>query len=147
MAWKDQVAHRAAATPSLLQQEVFAAMGKLPGWQFPPQQEVPTDDHNFSIDILAVTTAGVRLAVEVDGPSHFVSPGNRVNGPTRYRQRALKARGYIVISIPGWEWGQLKGHKQQQEYLVNKLKGEIVASVCLLVSGCACAAFLGCMWQ
>jgi hypothetical protein len=67
--------------------------------------------------------------VEVDGPSHFVSPGNTVNGPTQYSVRALKARGYTVVSIPGWEWGQLKGRKQQQAYLIKKLKIDIMVNV------------------
>jgi hypothetical protein len=84
-----------------MQQQVFKALQQLPGWQDPPQQEKLTDDDNFSIDITAVTAAGVKLAVEVDGPTHFVSPGNRVNGPTQYRNRALKARGYLMVSIPG----------------------------------------------
>jgi hypothetical protein len=129
-AWQDQVAAAAAAVPSKLQQEVFAALEELTGWQVPPKQEQRTCDKTFSIDIFAVTAAGARLAVEVDGPSHFVSPGNRVNGRTEYRDRALKARGYTVVSIPWWEWEQRKGRKQQQAYLVNKLKGETVLVGC-----------------
>jgi hypothetical protein len=84
-AWQDQVADRAAATPTLLQQQVFAALQQLPGWRVPPQQEVVVTDDNFSIDIVAVAAAGVRLAVEVDGPHHFVRVGNRwkVDGPTQ----------------------------------------------------------------
>jgi hypothetical protein len=119
------VALNAAAATSLLQQQVFAALQQLPGWQVPPQQEVATDDHNFSIDIVAVTAAGVRLAVEVDGPSHFVRMGGRweVDGPTQYRDRALAARGYTVVSIAGWEWRQLKGAYQQHQYLHDKIKG------------------------
>jgi hypothetical protein len=127
--WKDQVAYCAAATPSLLQREAVQSLEVLTGWQVPPKQEERTRDKNFSIDIFAVTTAGVRLAVEVDGPTHFVSPGNKVDGRTKYRDRALKARGYTVVSIPGWEWEKLQGAKQKQEYLVNKLKGETVLVV------------------
>jgi very-short-patch-repair endonuclease len=113
-----------------MQQQVFEAFEQLLGWHDPPQQEKLTDDDNFSIDIVAVTAAGVRLAVEVDGPSHFVSPGNRVNGPTQYRDRALKAWGYTVVSIPGWEWAQLKGTEQRQQYLLEKLKGELGVWAC-----------------
>jgi hypothetical protein len=119
--WQDQVA---AATPSPIQRQVFKALQRLPGWQVPPKQEKLTDDGNFSIDIVAVTAAGVKLAVEVDGPSHLVSPGNRVNGRTQYRDRALKARGYTVVSIPWREWEQQKGVQQQKQYLQDKLKGE-----------------------
>jgi hypothetical protein len=129
-AWQGQVVANATAASSSMQQQVFEALQRLPGWRVPPQQEKPTDDHNFSIDIFAVTAAGVRLAVEVDGPSHFVSPGNRVNGPTQYRDRALKAWGYTVVSIPGWEWAQLKGTEQRQQYLLEKLKGELGVWAC-----------------
>jgi very-short-patch-repair endonuclease len=115
----------------------------LPGWQVPPKQEVVTADGNFSIDIAAVTAAGVRLAVEadgphhfvsveVDGPNHFVSPDNRrptqyrVEGPTQYRNRALAARGYTVISIPYWEWAKQKGGEARLAYLQRKLQGKTV---------------------
>jgi hypothetical protein len=124
-AWQDQVATNAAAKPSPMQQQVFKAIQQLlSGWQVPPQEEVLTEDKNFSIDITAVTAAGVKLALEVDGPTHFVNPGNRVNGRTQYRNRALVARGHTVVSIPGWKWWQLKGAEQQQQYLQDELRGE-----------------------
>jgi very-short-patch-repair endonuclease len=122
---KEVVATNATAVPSLFQRQVFKALQQLPGWQVHPTQEKLTDDHNFSIDIVAVTAAGVRLAVEVDGQHHFVKVGDRweVNGPTQYRDRALIARGYTVVSIPWWEWKQLKGRQQQKQYLQRVLKG------------------------
>ena len=126
-AWQDQVASNSAAKPSAMQQQVSKALQQLLGWRVPPKQEVLTDDRNFSVDIVAVTAAGVRLAVEVDGPTHFVNVGGRweVEGPTQYRNRALTARGYTVISIPWREWAQMKGaQQQQQQYLLDKLKGE-----------------------
>jgi very-short-patch-repair endonuclease len=104
-----------------------------------PQQEVVTADGNFSIDIAAETAAGVRLAVEVDGPYHFVSPGNKVNGrtpqykvdgPTQYRNRALAARGYTVVRIPWWEWEQQKGNKARMDHLQRKLSGMNVVADC-----------------
>jgi hypothetical protein len=129
--WQASVAASAAAEPSLLQREVFAALQQLPGWQVPPQQEVVTADGNFSIDIAAVTAAGVKLAVEVDGPTHFVNRGNTVDGPTQYtvdgptqyRNRTLAARGYTVVSIPFRDWGDLKGDQARLHYLQSKLQG------------------------
>jgi hypothetical protein len=123
-AWQGLVAASAAAAPSSLQQQVFAALQQLQGWQVPPQQEVVTADGNFSIDIAAVTAAGVKLAIEVDGPTHFVSPHNNLNGPTQYRNRALAARGYTVVSIPWWEWITLKGGEAKLAYLQRKLSGK-----------------------
>ena len=133
------LAGSAAATPSSLQQQVFAVLQQLPGWKVSPQQEVVTADGNFSIDIAAETAAGVRLAVEVDGPYHFVSPGNKVNGrtpqykvdgPTQYRNRALAAPGYTVVRIPWWEWEQQKGNKARMDYLQRKLSGMNVVADC-----------------
>jgi hypothetical protein len=141
-AWQDQVAASAAAKSSLLQQQVFVATQQLPFWQMSPQQEVVTADGNFSIDIAAVTAAGVNLAIEVDGPHHFVSHSTsststsssrldgsaqyRVDGPTLSRNRALAARGYVVVSIPWWEWSDLKGGGARQAYLQDKLQGTTV---------------------
>jgi hypothetical protein len=122
-AWQDQLTSNAAAAPSLLQQQVFKALQQLPGWQVHPKQEQRTKDRKFSIDITAVTAAGVSLAVEADGPSHFLSPGDSVNGPTQYRDRALVARGHTVVSIPHREWDALKGPEQQQNYLKGRLQG------------------------
>jgi hypothetical protein len=149
-AWQHKVASNAAAATSPMQQQVFKALQQLPGWQVPPQQEDVTEDKNFSIDIVAATAAGDRLAVEVDGPTHFVSPGNRVNGPTQYRNRALEARGYTVVSIPGWEWEQLKGFQQQKRYLQDKLKGETCKCFMHLPYELACVKRMCCglsFWQ
>lgn len=41
----------------------------------------------------------VLLAIEFDGPFHFCRPGNTLTGSTRYRNRALAARGYTVVPI------------------------------------------------
>jgi hypothetical protein len=115
--WQGRVADSAIQTPSSLQQQVFAIIQQLPGWRVRPQQEVVTADGNFSINIAAETAAGVRLAVEVDGPVQFVRPGHSLDGHTQYRNRALAARGYTVVSIPWWEWNELKGRKARQYYL------------------------------
>lgn len=31
-------------------------------------------------------------------------PGNRLNGPSQFRNRMVAAQGYTVVSIPHWEW-------------------------------------------
>jgi hypothetical protein len=85
--------------------------------------ESVTPDGNLSIDIAAVTAAGVQLAIEVDGPTHFVSPGNRLNGPTQFRNRMLAAQGYTVIGIPYWEWNACKTAHQRHDYLMFRLRG------------------------
>lgn len=47
-----------------------------------------------------VFDAGQPLVLEVDGPHHYRRPDNAMTGTTRYRNRALAARGYTVVTIP-----------------------------------------------
>jgi hypothetical protein len=109
---------------------VFAAVQLLPAgmWQQQPQLEQPSKDGAFSVDITATTAAGVQLAIEVDGPSHFIQPGNTLTGVTLFRNRALAARGYVVVIIPHWEWDALQDAEQKQQYLLAKLQPALQAS-------------------
>ena len=71
-----------------------------------------------------MTAGGELLAVEVDGPSHFRRPDGGLMGTTLYRNRALAARGYRVVSVPYREWDALGRDKQgQQQYLERLLFG------------------------
>jgi hypothetical protein len=72
--------------------------------------------------------SGVRLAIEVEGPSHFVQPNFTLSGSTLFRNRALAARGYALVSIPYWEWGNLRGADQKQQYLLAKLQAAVPGS-------------------
>jgi hypothetical protein len=104
---------------------VFAALQALPAdtWQQPPVLEQHTADGALSIDISGTTRSGVQLAIEVDGPSHFVKPDGKVTGPTMFRNRALAARGYALVSIPYWEWNGLRSAvAKRQQYLLSKLQ-------------------------
>jgi hypothetical protein len=114
----------AAATASDTQMSVFAALQALPGdtWQQPPVLEQRTADGALSIDVAATTRSGVCLTIEVDGPSHFVQPGRTFDGRTLFRNRALAARGYVLVSIPYWEWDKLGGAAAKQQYLLSKLQ-------------------------
>lgn len=47
-----------------------------------------------------IVVAGQPLVLEVDGPYHYRRPDNAMTGTTRYRNRALAARGYTVVTIP-----------------------------------------------
>lgn len=124
--WEQSLAAQADTSKvSQFQQAVFEALERLPAatWRQPPAQEQPTADLAALIDIVAVTAAGVKLAIEADGPQHFVRPGNLLDGSTQHRNRLLKARGYTVVSIPHWEWQLTWTPNQQQAYLLSKLKG------------------------
>ena len=128
--WEQQLALSAQQQVTDLQQSVFAAVQQLPAgtWQKQPQLEQRTPDGAFSIDITATTAAGVQLAIEVDGLSHFIQPGNTLEGATQFRNRALAARGYVVVSIPFWEWDTLRGAEQKHQHLLSKLQPAVHAS-------------------
>jgi hypothetical protein len=122
--WEQSLAHATtAAKASDLHRSVFAAVTALPAgtWQHTPVLEQRTADGALSIDIAATTVSGVRLAIEVDRPSHFVQPKGSYDGSTLFRNRALATRGYVVVSIQYWEWVKLRDGAQKQQYLLGKL--------------------------
>ena len=63
-----------------------------------------------------------RVAIEVDGPSHFVGASQRPTGATLLKRRQLHALGWAVISVPYFEWDPLRGPEQQQDYLRKRLR-------------------------
>ena len=130
--WEQQQTATAKQEASQLQQSVFAALLQLPSdtWQQQPQPEQPTADKACLIDIAAVTASGVKVAIEVEGPQHYVQPNRTLTGTTQSRNRALAARGYAVVSIPYWEWAALRSTGQQEQYLATKLSGVGGAGVC-----------------
>ena len=78
----------------------------------------------YSLDLALPSS---RVAVEVDGPSHFLLPDGRgvrkPNGPTLLKRRLLTAAGWRVISVPFYEWdGFARARNERQTYL-QKLLG------------------------
>jgi hypothetical protein len=63
---------------------------------------------------------GKKMAVEVDGPHHFVGTNLTGNSTLKHRQVAT-VEGIPVVSLPYWEWTNLKTSDDKQEYLRNKL--------------------------
>ena len=71
-------------------------------------------------------SGGQKLAIEVDGPSHFLSDGKTLNGNTVLRNRLLENRGWKVISISAMnEWVPLRG-KQSQIVEGNQAQRELL---------------------
>ncbi len=78
--------------------------------------EYTTADGLFSIDLAVVDR---RIAIEVDGPSHFTVNTLEPLGHTRLRDRLLSAMGWHVVSIPFFEWDKLfKQPEQMDSYVV-----------------------------
>eukprot|EP00892_Ulva_mutabilis_P000033 jgi/Ulvmu1/1002/UM103_0030.1 len=111
----------AQARPSLLQQAVFNVLQEM-GTK--PVQEYLTEDGFYSIDIALFVRGGTRVAIEVDGPSHFaVNDREHVLGDTVARRRALVACGWVVISVPYYIWHTLKNKAAQAAWLQRMLVG------------------------
>ena len=93
--------------------------------------EQETDDGLFSIDIALPPlpeSPKQRLAIEVDGPTHFTKAGVP-NTSTRLRNLLLERRGWTVISIPVDQWVSMErdvGGKQAcQEYIRKAVRHAI----------------------
>ena len=71
-----------------------------------------------SIDIAIEGAA--RVALEVDGPHHFLQDG-RQNGRTQLRNRMLAAHGWRVVVVDYRKWTGLKTQTQREEYLRRTL--------------------------
>ena len=106
-------------TVSALQRAVGAVLHDELGVEY--ELEAQTADGLFSIDI-AVRAESVAL--EVDGPSHFVCNTRAPTGRTLARNRLLAARGWRVVALPFFEWDACGGDRQRQaECLRRHLRG------------------------
>jgi hypothetical protein len=118
-AWMEE---RANAQPSRVQLEVLAVVRQLPGSSGATSEQA-TEDGLFSIDIAVQLPDGSRLAVEVDGPQHFLSsPPGRLDGATLLRNRLLEACGWWVVSVPvmtGWVPCAKQGQQAVRDYLLS----------------------------
>ena len=102
-------------TISRLQRSVAAALAAV---QHGVEEEHLEPRTGYSLDLALPSS---RVAVEVDGPSHFLLPDGRgvrkSNGPTLLKRRLLAAAGWRVISVPFYEWDGFATANGQQTYL------------------------------
>jgi len=107
--------------PSLLQLEVVDTLHAL---GLTPRQELCTQ-MGYSLDAVVVV-AGHEVAVEVDGPTHFV--GHAPTGATVLKRRQLRAAGWRLLSVPYWEWHSLSRNDPaaRQEYVSHALCAMLV---------------------
>jgi RAP domain/FAST kinase-like protein, subdomain 1/FAST kinase-like protein, subdomain 2 len=123
-----QVFVSAEAKPSRLQNHVVESLRAL---EAVSQVEVEVSTKSgYSLDAV-VMFRGERIAVEVDGPSHFVGGQSRsANGATVLKHRQLRAlEGWNLVTIPYWEWnaidtGSNKERKEMKERYLQKLLDE-----------------------
>jgi hypothetical protein len=117
----------ATTSTSVLQQQVTAVLKAL---KANLTVEAIDPQSRYSMDCLIHSWGAfkdLRVAVEVDGPSHFVSlgPGSgkkqAPNGATIMKRRHLALLGYTVVSVPYWEWDALTKEAEKRAYLQRKL--------------------------
>jgi hypothetical protein len=96
-----RVAFSAAdARPSNVQRQVGSTLSLL---GLKPICEVRTGE-GYSLNLLVVWR-GQQVAIEVDGPSHYV--GREPKGATLLKRRQLRHWGWRLVSTPYWEWAEL----------------------------------------
>jgi hypothetical protein len=80
------------------------------GCEFTVEYHTPKP-FTFEIDIFLPP----NIAIEVQGPSHYIKNAFRPITATSIKNEILKAMGYIVVNVPYYEWDALEGeHRQGQ---------------------------------
>ena len=91
------------------------------GWVHTFEHET---NEGFSLDLAQPES---KLAVEVDGPSHYLkdllSGESVVNGATRFKMRQLRSFGWTVAHISFLEWNH-KTESERRQLVAAKL-GEL----------------------
>ena len=104
-------------TPSAFHHDVFDMLGSL---GLAPELEA----EGFDILIRAS-----NIAIEVNGPSHYAldleHPGRHAMlGRSLLKQRVTAKKGYALITVPWWEWGEaLHEHGGRELYLKTLIAG------------------------
>jgi hypothetical protein len=111
----------APAQPSASQQQVSDT---LRGMGLSVEDEFRCPKSGYSIDMRVQDKRrdlGVCWAIEFDGPLHFLAC-TAPNGATLIKRRHLELLGYILVSVPYWEWDGLSGIDERRKYLKGKLQ-------------------------
>ncbi|PNW72734.1 hypothetical protein CHLRE_15g638651v5 [Chlamydomonas reinhardtii] len=120
------------STTSSLQDQVAEALqrllqkGRLPIVSV--RMEVVVEGVLGRVDIVADWSDGRRVAIEVDGPDHFLThrkdDPSAVIGSTALRNRQLR-RAFGeggLLCVPYWEWDRQKTSSTQEAYLLQQLQ-------------------------
>jgi hypothetical protein len=116
----------APAQPSASQQQVSDT---LRGMGLSVEDEFQCPKSGYSIDMRVQDKrgdVGVGWAIEFDGPSHFLAC-KAPTGATMIKRRHLELLGYILVSVPYWEWDGLSGMDERRKYLQVKLQCNVGA--------------------
>jgi hypothetical protein len=110
-AWHDQ--SKGIITISGLHESVSATLMAM-GTRHTNEHWCERSEH--SIDIVIITEPASRIALEVDGPFHFLLDGD-LNGTTRMRNRFLRAHGWRLEVVDFRKWQALETQPEREQYL------------------------------
>jgi len=110
--------------------EIASILGEL---GIPHEVERLTDDGYFSVDVYL---PGGDIALELDGPTHFIAHAGEGGAPgdtprttrtprTEIRDMFLARRHRVVLCVPWFEYAELaelNSSTQRNEYVVAKLR-------------------------
>ena len=117
----DAAFRAAEAQPSRLQRDVAKALAS----QGASVQEEKVLEEGYSLDLVVDCGGEELIAIEVDGPSHFV--GREPTASTLLKRRQLRHFGWRLVSVPYWEWDEinhsdkLRQREQRAAYLSSLL--------------------------
>lgn len=109
---------------SKLQAEVYAEVKKM---QPEAVEERPIRKMPVDIAIKKIVDGKkVKVAIEIDGPTHFAYKSRDPLGHTQFKRRLLNRKGWQVISVPYWDWDAIKPGDLQAKaaYLKSLLPSE-----------------------
>ena len=99
----------------------------MPALSMSHTKDVALQEDTSSGYALDLAVPQQRLAIEADGPSHFTrNTGGaavvRPLGHTSMKHRHLRQLGWDVISVPWYEWDDVRGPVNRREYLLSRIE-------------------------
>ncbi|XP_010672528.2 RAP domain-containing protein, chloroplastic [Beta vulgaris subsp. vulgaris] len=81
----------------------------------------------YALDAYTLDAALIdkRVALEIDGPTHFSRNSGVPLGHTVLKRRYVAASGWDIVSVVHQEWQELEGSGEQEEYLRQILKDHV----------------------
>ena len=132
--WRDERGAQWPGLPNSLRQACSAAF--VAGGEEPSQLQADVvrkirsrvphveEEHRcqvsgYSIDALVTLKDGKKVAVEVDGPSHFVGCSQQPTGATLLKHRQLRYFGWHLQIVRYWEWERGSSNVNVLHWLPN----------------------------